>query len=118
MSHKLTALQPIRFQHIGLTANTSLTELKKLVELNDLRTQLKSLDGDISDLRRQIQPPTTPAGRDLSDNPVTLSAPNVQYRNITDKVKLGRLVKAREKTKETLEAKLAWAASQEASRID
>jgi hypothetical protein len=118
MSHKLISIQPIRFQHIGLTANTSLTELQKLVELNDLRTQLEALDGDISDLRQQLQPPTTPAGPDPSDSPVTLSAPNVQYRSITDKVKLGRLVKAREKTKETLEAKLAWAASQEASRVD
>ena len=113
-------IQPIRFQHIGITANTSLTELKKLVILTDLRTELASLDQEIDSLRNTINPPGSPL-REL--NPMeapTLSATtkSTKYDNITDAAKLTRLAKAKEKTKQLLESKAGWAGMNQSKAED
>ena len=113
-------LQPIRFQHIGITANTSLTELKKLVILTDLRTQLASLDDEIDFLRNTINPPASPLRELHSIETPTPSAPtkSTKYEDITDAAKLTRLVKAKEKTKQLLENKAGWAGMNQSKAED
>ena len=108
-------VQPIRFQHIGLTAQTSLTALLKLVALRDVRTILEALDEDIASLRSTLNPPGSPL---LSiDGPVALGPQEGtgKYDGIDDVQKLERLVKAREKTKISLEGKVGWAGMEQAS---
>jgi hypothetical protein len=98
--------QPIRFQHIGVTSNTSLVELKKLVILTDLRSQLSTLDDEITALRETINPPASPSREVSSSGPASPALRNaIKYDEINDPAKLGRLVTAREKTKQSLESK-------------
>jgi len=113
-------LQPIRFQHIGITANTSLTELKKLVILTDLRTQLASLDDEIDALRNTINPPASPLRELDSTETPTPSIPtkSTKYDDITDAARLTRLVKAKEKTKQLLENKAGWAGMNQSKAED
>jgi hypothetical protein len=115
----LILLQPIRFQHIGMTANTSCTELKKLVILTDLRTQLSALDDEITALRNTINPPGSPL-REIGDttDPITPATFTTKYDDITDAARLGRLVKAKEKTKQSLESKAGWAALDQSKAED
>ncbi|KAK1924890.1 hypothetical protein DB88DRAFT_487220 [Papiliotrema laurentii] len=96
---------PIRFQHIGLTAKTSIQALSKLSTLRDLRLILEGLDADIEALRASINPPTTSAGASARDK----AAQGGKYDEIQDTVKLERLIAAREKTKTALEARVGWA---------
>jgi hypothetical protein len=113
-------VEPIRFQHIGITANTSLTELKKLVILTDLRTQLASLDEEIDSLRNTINPPASPL-RELesTDTPTpSTTTKSTKYDDITDAAKLSRLVKAKEKTKQLLESKAGWAGMNQSKAED
>jgi hypothetical protein len=113
-------VQPIRFQHIGITANTSLTELKKLVILTDLRTQLASLDDEIDSLRNTIKPPASPLRElDSADTPApTATIKSTKYDDVTDAAKLTRLVKAKEKTKQLLESKAGWAGMNQSKAED
>ena len=90
-------LQPIRFQHIGLTARTSLISILKLITLRDLREALESLEEEISVLRETITPGSkTPHEKG-------------KYDDVDDVGRLERLVKARGRTKSSLEARAGWA---------
>lgn len=101
--------QPIRFQHIGLTAKTSLNALQKLSTLRDLRQGLEALDDEIQSLRDTINPPGSPI---LSVDPKEngKGGSEGKYNEIDDILRLERLVKARENTKKALEGKVGWAA--------
>jgi hypothetical protein len=83
--------------------------------LHDLRTQLTVLDDEITELRNTINPPDSPL-RDINaastDTPPAKTY-STKYDVITDAVKLGRLVTAREKTKQALESKAGWAAMEQ-----
>lgn len=104
--------QPIRFQHIGLTAQTSLTSLLKLVSLRDLRAVLVCLEEDIADIRETITPGSREASaKSGSNNPTE----HGQYDDIEDVARLERLIKAREKTKVSLESRVGWAAMDRAT---
>jgi hypothetical protein len=86
--------------------------LKKLVVLNDLRTQLSSLDEEIDTLRNIINPPPSPL-REVNSTDTIMPNPtpkSTKYDITTDPAKLTRLVKAKEKTKQLLESKAGWAA--------
>ncbi|RSH94017.1 hypothetical protein EHS25_006670 [Saitozyma podzolica] len=104
---------PIRFQHIGLTASTSIKALLKLVSLRDLRTTLEALDEEIASLRATVS--SSDPSQSAGDRGVNgKSAPSsgtkvVKYDDIDDVVRLERLVKAKEKTKASLEGRAAWA---------
>ena len=100
-------VQPIRFQHIGLTVKTSLQALVKLTTLRDLREALEGLDSEIEALRQSINPEATPTKS--SETPG-----KGKYDDITDPVKLERLVMAREKTKTALEGRVGWATIEKA----
>lgn len=95
-------------------------DLKVLVELRDLRTQLEALDDEIAELRQSLPPSGSAVipATDIQSSPATLRPTHGQYDAITDKMKLGKLVKAREKTKETLETKLAWNDSQKEKPVE
>jgi hypothetical protein len=106
--------QPSRFQHIGLTAKTSLTALLKLLSLKELREKLEILDSDIAGMRDTLNPPDSPL-RGIGDDEVT--QPVVEkgkYDDVDDITKLERLVKAREKTRSNLEDKVGWIGMEQA----
>ena len=84
--------------------------MKKLVILTDLRTQLAALDDDITALRETINPPASPLREVTSTESATPASKVNKYDEISDAAKLGRLVTAREKTKQSLESKAGWAA--------
>jgi len=91
------------------------------VVLVDLRTQLVTLDSDISALRDTINPPTSPL-REVDStgraSPAAMSVTSTTYDGIDDAAKLGRLVKAKEKTKLLLESKAGWAAMAQSNAMD
>ena len=96
----------MRFQHIGLTAKTSLLALLKLVSLRDLHSALEILDDEIESLRATINPPDSPLRSIGEVKPEKVRTG--QYDGIEDTAKLERLVKAREKTKTILEGRVGW----------
>jgi len=108
--------KPVRFQHIGLTAQTSLRSLLKLVTLRDLRTSLDALDDEIASLRQSLHPPSSPLrsinGREHEEAKVS------PYEKVEDIGKLERLVKAREKTRVSLEGKVGWIGLEQARAED
>lgn len=117
------SLQPIRFQHIGLTTNTSLTSLVKLVALRDLRETLESLDHEIDELRQTLNPPGSPLLAVAADGgsnsnhlagPAPPTAERGKYDDIIDKARLERLIVARQKTKASLEGRAGWMAMDQA----
>ena len=105
--------QPIRFQHIDLTAQTSLTSLLSLVALRDLRTTLEALDDDIASLRQTINPVRSSPSKD-TDGTERETNKGGKYDQLEDVGKLERLVKAKEKTKLSLEGRVGWAGLEEA----
>lgn len=125
-------MQPIRFQHIGLTSHTSLTSLAKLVILNDLRQTLEVLDGEIEDLRNALNPPGSPlqsiessqpgngigSGTSSTPNSMTKSGVKGKYDMIDDKSRLERLIRAKQKTKESLEGRAGWVGMDQANAED
>lgn len=102
----MTDHQPVRFQHIGLTAHTSLLALQTSVVLRDLRQTLTDLDKEIADMRDTLNPPSSPLRTVDGDEAPTPA--KVSYEAVTDSAKLRRLVTAREKTRTSLEQKAAW----------
>ncbi|ORX39983.1 hypothetical protein BD324DRAFT_607128 [Kockovaella imperatae] len=94
---------PIRFQHIGLTAKTAVTDLMKLIQLTDLRQALSVLDEEITILRKEL---VGPSNNTESNGASTVKAQN--YDEVEDIGRLERLVKARTRTKEALAQKAAW----------
>ena len=106
--------KPIRFQHIGLTAQTSLTSLLKLLALRDLRQTLESLDTDITSMRDTINPPDSPLrGIDGTSSSQPMGDKG-KYEDVEDVGKLERLVKAKERTKASLEDKIGWVGLEQA----
>ena len=103
--------KPIRFEHIGLTAQTSITSLLKLIALRDVRASLETLDGEITSLRETINPP----GSSMLDR---VEQDKGKYDDIDDVDKLERLVKAKEKTKTSLEGRVGWASLERARAED
>lgn len=93
--------QPIRFQHIATTVQTSLKSLLKLVQLRDLRQALDALDEEIASLRAQS---TDRASSQTGPGPSLVSGngnknnEQGKYDSIQDVTKLQRLVSAKEKT--------------------
>lgn len=93
--------QPIRFQHIATTVQTSLKSLIKLVQLRDLRQALDALDEEIASLRAtstdlgSSQTGPSPSMVSRNDNKDSRQG---KYDSIQDVTKLQRLVSAKEKT--------------------
>ena len=107
----------MRFQHIGLTAKTSLHSLQRLTSLRDLRTTLAALDDEINSLRNTFNPNSSSSpqvvdvvGSDESnhDESGKRKEKKGKYDDIADIPRLERLVKAKEKTKTALESKTGW----------
>lgn len=94
--------QPIRFQHIATTVQTSLKSLLELVQLRDLRQALDVLDEEIASLRAtSVNLGSSQTG--LRPSMVSSSGDNEgtaqgKYDSIQDVTKLERLVSAKEKT--------------------
>jgi hypothetical protein len=107
--------QPIRFQHIGLTAKTSIQALQKLSTLRDLRQAITDLDSDIESLRASIN--NAPSQGDGSQGKAQTRAAG-KYDDIEDTSRLERLLMAREKTKTVLEGKVGWATVERARAED
>lgn len=99
----LLTLQPIRFQHIGITAQTAIKNLSQMTAVRDLRAQLEALDDEVASLRETLNP-SAAAGTPSKNS----------YDDIDDVARLERLVKAREKTRQTLEGRASWAAAERA----
>lgn len=75
-----------------------------MTAVRDLRAQLEALDDEIASLRETLNPSAATA---------TPAAKN-SYDDIDDVARLERLVKAREKTRQTLEGRASWAAAEQA----
>jgi len=73
-----------------------------LVSLRDLRNALEGLDEDIAAIRETIKP-----GSNVEDE-------QGKYDSVEDVGRLERLVKARERTKGSLEARVGWATMDQA----
>ena len=106
---------PVRFQHIGFTAKTSLQQLLRLTRVRDLRQGLEALDEAIAELRETINGPAEPPDSVNSlGKGATEGKEGSKYDDIADVVKLERLLKAKEKTRKTLEDKVGWAGMESA----
>lgn len=102
--------QPVRFQHIGLTAKTSIQALERLSTLRDLRQGIEELDREVEALRATIN--GTP-GKDGETNGSQAKVSG-KYDDIEDVPRLQRLLGAREKTKAALEGRVGWATVEKA----
>ena len=105
--------------------------------LNDLRQTLEELDGEIEELRETLNPPGSPlqsidqtpnsssqtrpqphTGGSSIPNSVTKSGGKGKYDTIDDKSRLERLVRAKQKTKESLEGRAGWVGMAQANAED
>jgi hypothetical protein len=87
----------------------------KLLALRDLRENLTALDRDIASMRDTINPPDSPLrGIDGVIDITNTNTEQSKYDDIHDVGKLERLVKAREKTRATLEDKIGWVGLEQA----
>jgi len=91
--------------------------LVKLTTLRDLRGAIHALDTEIEAMRRTIALATSSSSDSTADQAsIPVKKPGPKYDDITDTVKLERLLLAREKTRTVLEAKVGWAIAEQARR--
>lgn len=91
--------------------------------LHDLRQTLEGLDDEIEQLRNTLNPPGSPLQSiDTSSQPNPTSSATKggkgKYEMIDDKARLERLVRAKEKTKESLEGRAGWVGMDQARAED